>query len=147
MYEEPALYTNIDNSKRQTALADTDLYHRVILRGPHIPIYTKRLGMQQELLWVKSSKIPPNTLERGDFFVMMNSLHAHTWGICTQALHPCPPRSNTLPLPPNAPPRTPIRQNQPPPRPPHPNLNNRLPHAPIPRFRTSPTHQIIRFPH
>jgi hypothetical protein len=54
-------------------------------------------------------------------------------------------RSETLPLPENAPPRTPIRQHQSPPSAPLPNLDDRLPNASIAALTR--TNRIITFPH
>lgn len=64
------------------------------------------------------------------------------------------PRSNTLPLPKNTPPSTPVRQNQRPPNPPLPNFNDRLPVTAhlydtilisLCLHRANPTNPVLRF--
>jgi hypothetical protein len=55
-------------------------------------------------------------------------------------------RLNTLPLPPNTPPRTPIRQHQTPPRPAFTNFNNSLPHTSIPPFPSARSTFPTRIP-
>ena len=66
--------------------------------------------------------------------------------IIPSSTHQITPRvSETLPLPKNAPPRTPIRQHQSPPSAPLPNLDDRLPNASIPALTR--TNRIITLPH
>ncbi len=76
---------------------------------------------------------------------------------CTESLpgrHYCPKfihyyfpsqRSETLPLPENAPPRTPICQHQSPPSAPLPDLDNGLPNASIPALTR--TNRVLTLPH